>query len=220
MRRPTRLISRVVPAGLLAVSLLVCGACGSSTPTAVRTETISTAANTHNLSAKQPDLSTIKQEVEHFVANRKQETRLAVAIPGGLRESVYVGNSRGRVCVGIQAFVPGTPLADMPARSDTCGSSSQQTNVFVVGGSGRTGNILNIAGSSDCRQPVMPTSPGHSREACITQPFPYRLVVLPQVSMVKLHNAGWLHTIRPGSFHCSPSSGTCFLDLLPNGTAQ
>lgn len=136
-----RLIGRAVPVGLLAASLLVCGACGSSTQPAVRTESVSTAANTHSLSAKQPDLTTIKQEVEHFMAPRKQETRLAVAIPGGLQESVYVGK-QGTSVRWDTSSVPGTPLAAMPARSDTCGSGSQQTSVFVVSGAGHAGTIL------------------------------------------------------------------------------
>lgn len=215
-----RLVSNAASVGLLAVSLLACGACGSSTQTVGRTKTISTAANTHNVSAKQPDLATVKKEVEHFVANRKQETRIAVAIPGGLQESVYVGKKNERVCVGIQASVPGTPLAGVPARSETCGSGSQQTNVFVVSGAGRAGNILNIAGSSDCKQSVIPASLGHFQEACVTRPFPYRLVALPQVSTIRLHNAGWLHAVRPNSFRCPSNSGTCFVDLLPNGAVK
>ncbi len=162
-----------------------------------------------------------KRELSRFIANRQHETRLVAEVPGGVREVVYVSASNGGVCIGIQASVPGTPLAETPQGSDTCGTAQQQKDVFVVTGAGAAGgNILNIAGYSNCGQTVVLDLRVREGHVCVAQPFPFRLVVLPLVSTVKLHNAGWLHTIRPKSFRCSPNSGTCFVDIMPNGAAH
>ncbi len=213
--------SHRVAFALIAVAALLlltvgCGTGGSSAPTATASvKRVSSGGDPERPSPR--EIQDKKQELKRFTTDRPRETKLVLRTAGGLQETAFLSKIANRVCVGVVGSTGQSGRE--PIENNSCSTASDQRGLFVLSGPNGTGRILNIAGYSDCGQPVRIDGHIQRDDMCVAQPFPYRLVVLASKGAVRVQNAGWLRVLHLDAFHCSAGLDGCILDVLPNGAA-